>query len=78
MDGMNVGKREFDLKKNFFLTNRIKNIFGNNVDEIYAPCSGIVIGRSSNPVAQAGDRVLHLGIIKKENETLAKEAKENY
>ena len=57
---------------------RIKNIFGNIVDEIYAPSSGITIGRSSNPVAQAGDRVLHLGILKKENEILAKEAKENY
>jgi predicted deacylase len=63
---------------NSFHLVRIKNIFGNIVDEVYAPSSGIVIGRSSNPVAQAGDRVLHLGLIKKENETLAKEAKENY
>ncbi|KAJ3298542.1 hypothetical protein HK104_010597 [Borealophlyctis nickersoniae] len=57
---------------------RIKNIFGNIVDEIYAPSSGVTIGRSSNPVAMAGDRVLHLGVIRKEGETLAKEAKENY
>jgi predicted deacylase len=57
---------------------RIKNIFGNIVDEIYAPASGITIGRSSNPVAQAGDRILHIGIIQKEGEELAKEAKENY
>jgi hypothetical protein len=35
------------------------------------------IGRSSNPVAMAGDRVLHLGVIKKENEVLPKVAKEN-
>jgi len=48
------------------------------VDEIYAPASGITIGRSSNPVAQAGDRILHIGIIQKEGEELAKEAKENY
>ncbi|KAI8838367.1 hypothetical protein BC829DRAFT_428311 [Chytridium lagenaria] len=47
---------------------RIKNIFGNIVDEIYCPSHGVTIGRSSNPVAMAGDRVLHLGIIKKENE----------
>ena len=60
------------------LKTRIKNIFGNIVDEIYAPNSGITIGRSSNPVAQAGDRILHLGVIKKEGEELAKEAKENY
>ncbi|KNC97694.1 succinylglutamate desuccinylase/aspartoacylase [Spizellomyces punctatus DAOM BR117] len=57
---------------------RIKNIFGNIVEEIYAPSSGVTIGRSSNPVAMAGDRVLHLGVIKKEGEVLAKEAKENY
>ncbi len=40
--------------------------------------SGITIGRSSNPVCQAGDRVLHLGILKKDKEILAREAKENY
>ncbi|OAJ44927.1 hypothetical protein BDEG_28107 [Batrachochytrium dendrobatidis JEL423] len=57
---------------------RIKNIFGNIVDEIFASSHGVTIGRSSNPVAMAGDRVLHLGIIKKENEVLAREAKENY
>ncbi|KAH6566903.1 hypothetical protein BASA62_006429 [Batrachochytrium salamandrivorans] len=60
------------------LVARIKNIFGNIVDEIFAPSHGVTIGRSSNPVAMAGDRVLHMGIIKKENEELAREAKENY
>ncbi|KAI9350433.1 hypothetical protein BD770DRAFT_394496 [Pilaira anomala] len=57
---------------------RIKNIFGNVVDEYYAPCSGIVIGRSSNPVAMSGDRIVHLGVLKKKSESLPKEAKENY
>ncbi|KAJ3383263.1 hypothetical protein HDU84_003742 [Entophlyctis sp. JEL0112] len=57
---------------------RIKNIFGNIVDEIFSPGHGVTIGRSSNPVAMAGDRVLHLGVLKKENEVLMKEAKENY
>ncbi|CEP07693.1 hypothetical protein [Parasitella parasitica] len=57
---------------------RIKNIFGNVVEEYYAPCGGIVIGRSSNPVAMSGDRIVHLGIIKKKSDTLPKEAKENY
>ncbi|KAI8086494.1 uncharacterized protein BX664DRAFT_335943 [Halteromyces radiatus] len=57
---------------------RVKNIFGNLVDTYFAPCSGIVIGRSSNPVAMAGDRILHLGVIKKKGEVLPKEAKENY
>ncbi|KAF7728517.1 hypothetical protein EC973_005921 [Apophysomyces ossiformis] len=57
---------------------RVKNMFGNVVDEYYAPCSGIVIGRSSNPVAMAGDRIIHLGVVKRKGEALAKEAKENY
>ncbi|KAI8904441.1 hypothetical protein EDD86DRAFT_213477 [Gorgonomyces haynaldii] len=57
---------------------RIKNIFGNIIQEIFSPNSGIVIGRSSNPVAMTGDRVVHLGILKKENEILPKIAKENY
>ncbi|KAI9300819.1 hypothetical protein BJ944DRAFT_170186 [Cunninghamella echinulata] len=57
---------------------RVKNIFGNLVDTYFAPCSGIVIGRSSNPVAMAGDRIIHLGVIKKKGEILPKEAKENY
>ena len=57
---------------------RIKSIFGNVIDEIYSPNTGITIGRSSNPVAMAGSRVLHLGIIKKEKEEFAFEAKENY
>jgi hypothetical protein len=37
-----------------------------------------VIGRSSNPVALTGDRIIHLGVIKKKTETLARVAKENY
>ncbi|KAI7906009.1 uncharacterized protein BX663DRAFT_498495 [Cokeromyces recurvatus] len=65
------------IQKNDLIA-RIKNIFGNVVDEYYAPCSGIVIGRSSNPVAMSGDRIIHLGVIKKKNESLPKEAKENY
>ncbi|KAG0166680.1 hypothetical protein DFQ30_006898 [Apophysomyces sp. BC1015] len=60
------------------LVARIKNIFGNVVDEYFAPCGGIVIGRSSNPVAMSGDRIIHLGVIKKKSEILPKEAKENY
>ncbi|ORY96739.1 hypothetical protein BCR43DRAFT_439824 [Syncephalastrum racemosum] len=65
------------LKKGELIA-RIKNIFGNVIDEYFAPCSGVVIGRSSNPVAMSGDRILHLGVMKRKGETLPKEAKENY
>ncbi|KAI8073935.1 hypothetical protein BC940DRAFT_324604 [Gongronella butleri] len=57
---------------------RIKNMFGSVVEDYHAPCSSVVIGRSSNPVAMTGDRIVHLGVIKKKNEALSKVAKENY
>lgn len=42
---------------------RIRNVFGDLLEEYYAPENGIVIGKSTNPVAQTGARILHLGII---------------
>ena len=60
------------------LVARIKNIFGNVVDEYVAPCDGMVIGRSSNPVAMAGDRIIHFGVPHRKGETLPAVAKENY
>ncbi|CAO3587338.1 unnamed protein product [Absidia cylindrospora] len=57
---------------------RMKDMFGTVVDEYFAPCTSVIIGRSSNPVALTGDRIVHLGVIKKKTETLAKVAKENY
>lgn len=60
------------------LVARIKDIFGNVQDESFAPCDGMVIGRSSNPVAMAGDRIIHWGVVRKRNEQLPLTAKENY
>lgn len=42
---------------------RIHNIFGDVVDEYEAPSSGIVVGKSVNPVCSSGDRILHLGVV---------------
>jgi predicted deacylase len=42
----------------------IKDIFGQHLEEYYAPESGIVIGKSVSPVNQTGGRILHLGIVK--------------
>ena len=39
----------------------VKTIFGRNVKSIHAPESGVVIGKSVNPINQSGSRVLHLG-----------------
>lgn len=41
----------------------IRNIFGKLVDRHVAPNDGIVVGKGDNPVAQTGDRILHLGIV---------------
>lgn len=42
---------------------RMSNIFGDAIDEIHAPHAGVIIGRSVDPVAQTGARVVHLGQI---------------
>ncbi len=42
----------------------IRNIFGEELTEYFAPEDGIVIGKSVSPVNQSGGRILHLGIIK--------------
>lgn len=41
----------------------LRNIFGEKVKEYFAPCDGIVIGKSVSPVNQTGGRILHLGIL---------------
>ncbi len=41
---------------------RVTDVFGSIVREYFAPEAGIVVGKSSNPVNQAGSRILHLGI----------------
>jgi hypothetical protein len=37
-------------------------VFGDTVCEYEAPEDGIVVGKSVNPVNQAGSRILHLGV----------------
>ena len=44
---------------------RVRNIFGDIIEEYFAPENGIVIGKSINPVNQTGSRIIHLGIIDK-------------
>lgn len=42
----------------------IKDIFGNVIEDYFAPEDGVIVGKSVNPVNQTGGRVVHLGIIK--------------
>jgi predicted deacylase len=44
----------------------IRNLYGELIKRYVAPESGIVIGKSTNPVCQSGDRILHLGILGRE------------
>ncbi|MEM7659210.1 MAG: succinylglutamate desuccinylase/aspartoacylase family protein [Bacteroidota bacterium] len=41
----------------------VRNVFGDLIREYEAPEAGIVIGKSVNPIAQTGARILHLGIL---------------
>jgi predicted deacylase len=44
------------------LVARVRDIFGDLLEDYRAPEDGIVIGRSTHPVNQTGSRILHLGI----------------
>lgn len=41
----------------------LRNAFGEVIREYRAPQSGVVVGKSVNPVGQTGARILHLGIV---------------
>ncbi len=41
---------------------RMHDMFGGSVGEVTAPEDGVVVGKSTNPVAESGARILHLGI----------------
>lgn len=51
---------------------RMTDVFGDLIAEYDAPEAGIVIGRSVDPVAQTGDRVLHLGVLARPEDGLQK------
>ncbi len=38
------------------------DLFGTRIKHYYAPNSGVVIGKSVNPISQTGARIIHLGI----------------
>ena len=40
---------------------RLTNVFGDLTREYRAMSDGVVIGKSTNPVAQTGARIIHLG-----------------
>jgi hypothetical protein len=50
-----------DVLKERDIIARVSNVFGDVVREYRASGPGVVIGKSVNPVAQTGARILHLG-----------------
>lgn len=40
----------------------LRNVFGELIEEYFAPEDGVVIGKSTAPVNQSGGRILHLGL----------------
>jgi predicted deacylase len=42
---------------------RLRNVWGDVVREYLAPDDAVVIGKSTNPTARAGSRIVHLGIV---------------
>jgi len=51
-----------DIVKKGDLIATIQNVFGDILEEYYAPEDGIIIGKSVNPVNQTGGRIVHLGV----------------
>lgn len=41
----------------------LRNVFGDTLKSYLAPMDGIVIGKSINPVAQSGSRIVHIGVL---------------
>jgi len=51
---------------------RLRNAYGDTVTEYAAPQAGVVIGKSVNPVGQTGARILHLGILARDDGAFVK------
>ena len=49
----------------------IHSVWGDLVDSVVAETDAIVVGKSTNPVCNTGDRVLHLGVCEQRFEAKA-------
>ena len=50
---------------------RQRDVFGDLVQEYFAPFDGVVIGKSVNPVSPTGARIMHLGQISTDHDQIA-------
>ena len=53
-----------DMVEENQLVATLSNIFGDAAQSYHAPKRGVVIGKETYPIAQTGERILHLGILK--------------
>lgn len=60
---LTVNVELMDLLKKGDQIATIRDVFGNVIEEYFAPEDGIVIGKSVSPVNLSGGRILHLGIL---------------
>ncbi len=40
------------------------DLFGTKIKEYFSPGSGVIVGKSVNPISQTGARIIHLGVVK--------------
>eukprot|EP01080_Neovahlkampfia_damariscottae_P008114 gene8114-12575_t len=45
------------------LVAEVHTIFGKLTKEYFSPDDGIIVGKATNPIAQSGDRIMHIGIV---------------
>jgi predicted deacylase len=60
---LNVVPDMGDRVKEGQLIAQVHDIFGNHIEDYHAPYSGIVVGKSLNPVNPTGSRILSLGKV---------------
>ncbi|KAJ2246204.1 hypothetical protein GGH98_004365, partial [Coemansia sp. RSA 454] len=41
----------------------VHSVFGDLVEEYFAPQDGVIVGKNIDPVCRSGNRILHLGIV---------------
>ncbi|KAJ1666380.1 hypothetical protein IW140_001110 [Coemansia sp. RSA 1813] len=53
----------------------VHSIFGDLIEEYFAPQDGVIVGKHVDPVCQTGNRILHLGVVE---DTLAQVADDGH
>ena len=60
---LNVKPKLTDIVEKGAVVAVLRNVWGEQIRTYKAPERGIVIGKTTNPAARAGSRIIHLGVI---------------